>query len=223
MAGVSTLSPLRVGWLVGALLVAGCASPSHEPPNLDPLKTRIRAYYSTGEYQREIAAVAARTQAWVVERAARRTGGERLAIVFDLDETLLTNWPELSANDFGYVAATWDVWLNQAHAPAIDPVREVYRAARRAGVDVLFITGRTENYRGATVRNLQAIDCTEYAALVCKPDDQGAVGAFKATARERLTKEGYVIVANIGDQESDLTGGFAERTFKLPDPFYIVK
>jgi hypothetical protein len=28
-------------------------------------------------------------------------------------------------------------------------------------------------------------------------------------------------VANLGDQVSDLSGGFAEKTFKLPDPFYL--
>jgi len=32
-----------------------------------------------------------------------------------------------------------------------------------------------------------------------------------------------MIIANIGDQESDLAGGFAEKTFKLPNPFYISK
>jgi hypothetical protein len=29
----------------------------------------------------------------------------------------------------------------------------------------------------------------------------------------------YTIIANIGDQPSDLAGGFAERVFLLPDPF----
>jgi hypothetical protein len=27
---------------------------------------------------------------------------------------------------------------------------------------------------------------------------------------------------NIGDQMSDLDGGFAERTYKLPNPFYFI-
>ena len=37
----------------------------------------------------------------------------------------------------------------------------------------------------------------------------------------QLTAGGRVIIANLGDQDSDLTGGYAERTFKLPDPFYF--
>jgi HAD superfamily, subfamily IIIB (Acid phosphatase) len=33
---------------------------------------------------------------------------------------------------------------------------------------------------------------------------------------------GYTIVANVGDQPSDLQGGHAEKRFLLPDPFYRV-
>jgi hypothetical protein len=29
-------------------------------------------------------------------------------------------------------------------------------------------------------------------------------------------------VVNIGDQFSDLAGGFAERVFKLPNPYYFI-
>jgi hypothetical protein len=32
-----------------------------------------------------------------------------------------------------------------------------------------------------------------------------------------------MITADIDDQASDLEGGDAERTFKLPDPFYLMK
>jgi hypothetical protein len=46
---------------------------------------------------------------------------------------------------------------------------------------------------------------------------------FKTETRRRLQAEGRVIIANLGDQDSDLAGGFAERTFKLPGPFYQTK
>ena len=40
--------------------------------------------------------------------------------------------------------------------------------------------------------------------------------------RKKLVDQGYTIIVNIGDQMSDLDGGFAERTFKLPNPFYFI-
>jgi hypothetical protein len=31
-----------------------------------------------------------------------------------------------------------------------------------------------------------------------------------------------MIVASVGDQQSDLDGGFAERTYKRPNPFHAI-
>ncbi len=205
---------------VGLWALAGCATATREPANLYPHKLELRAYVARGDYEREIAAVAARAGAWIEERGAN--GGARLTVVFDLDETLLFNWPHMSAMDFGYVPRDWDRWVEEAKAPAIEPVREVYRAARRRGIEVVFLTGRRENARAGTERNLRAIDCADYAALIFKPvGEPGTAAAFKTKARRRLTEEGRTLIANIGDQESDLAGGYAERTFKLPNPFYL--
>lgn len=45
---------------------------------------------------------------------------------------------------------------------------------------------------------------------------------FKAPIRAEIEQAGYTILANIGDQPSDLKGGHAEKGFLLPDPFYRV-
>lgn len=45
---------------------------------------------------------------------------------------------------------------------------------------------------------------------------------FKTPQRERIEKDGYTIIANVGDQPSDLAGGHAEMTFLLPNPFYRI-
>lgn len=208
--------------LGGVLVFASCSSPSGEPPNLFPLKQQIRAYVESGRYQRDMASVAARAASWLEERAAKRQMGERLAVVFDLDETLFLNWPQISRQDFGYLREAWEKWVESAQAPAIEPVREVYRTAQRLGLEVIFLTGRPERMRAATERNLRAIGCGEYASLICQPDTaRGTSVAFKTGERARLVAAGRVIIANLGDQESDLIGGFAEKTFKLPDPFYL--
>lgn len=214
---------LSLTWILPLVgLLAGCATATHEPRNLDLVKAEIRDYVKSGQYEREIAAVAAQADAWLVERAARRTTGERLAVVFDLDETLLSNWPHIDSLGLGYSPAAWEIWVAEGRAPAIEPVREIYRTARRLGLEVYFLTGRREHQRESTAKNLRAIECGEFAALCMKPDgDHGTTAAFKIAERTRLTREGCVIVANVGDQESDLVGGYAERTFKLPDPFYL--
>jgi HAD superfamily, subfamily IIIB (Acid phosphatase) len=45
---------------------------------------------------------------------------------------------------------------------------------------------------------------------------------FKAPVRAAIERAGYTIIANMGDQPSDLAGGHAERTFLLPNPFYRI-
>ncbi len=206
-------------------VLVGCATPTRvsvaEPANLFPHKIELRAYVDSGRYQAGLERVAASALAWVDERASRRLPAERLAVVFDLDETLLLNWSSISANDFGYIPPLWEQWVDQAAAPAIESVREVYRAARKRGMAVFYITGRSERDRVGTERNLHSIHCAEYVELICKPAEvKQSSAAFKTAARERLMRDGYTIIANLGDQESDLVGGFSERTFKLPNPFY---
>lgn len=207
--------------LAVVLAFAGCATAPREPRNLSDLKAEIVRYVDSGEYARQIEPVAAEADAWLERRAAQRHAGEKLAVIFDVDETLLSNLPTMLREDFGYVPNVWEAWVNEARAPAIEPVREVYRTARRLGMAVFLITGRGENAREGTARNLAAVGCDDYVALICKPVDESRTsGEFKLAERRRIVADGYAIVANIGDQESDFFGGASEREFKLPAPFY---
>jgi predicted secreted acid phosphatase len=221
----------RVTLFAGLALATAAAgrAAAPEPRNLSTLKDEIRTYVRSGEYDRAVAEVAAQAREWIESRArvelrqeGRSVAARRLAIVMDLDDTLFRNEATILAHDFAYDPAAWDAWVAAAAAPAVEPVREVYRTARRLGVDVIFLTSRRERERTASDRNLQAIGCGEYARLICQPDDaKQESGEFKREERRKLAAEGYVIIANIGDQLSDFTGGGAEREFKLPNPFYL--
>ncbi|MCX6951092.1 MAG: acid phosphatase [Verrucomicrobia bacterium] len=213
----------RAGILLGYLLVVGlavAAPPSREPANLDRLKAEIVTYVESGGYDADVAAVAAEAKSWIEARA--KQGGQGLTVVFDLDETLLSNWPHMKAMSFAYLPDAWEAWVKSAQAPAIEPVREVYRAARKLGLDVVFLTGRRERDRPGTEKNLQAIGCGDYTALLCKPDAaKETAEKFKTEARAKLEADGRTVIANLGDQASDLAGGHAEKAFKLPCPFYL--
>ena len=45
---------------------------------------------------------------------------------------------------------------------------------------------------------------------------------FKAPERRKISEQGYTIILTMGDQDSDLNGGYAERGFKLPNPVYFL-
>jgi predicted secreted acid phosphatase len=45
---------------------------------------------------------------------------------------------------------------------------------------------------------------------------------YKSGTRAYIESQGYNIVANFGDQFSDLEGGFADKAFKMPNPNYYL-
>jgi acid phosphatase len=63
-------------------------------------------------------------------------------------------------------------------------------------------------------------------------NSSGRVSDYKTAVREAIEAGGtcqasggstpVTIIANVGDQQSDLVGLHSERTFKLPNPFYFI-
>jgi hypothetical protein len=54
-------------------------------------------------------------------------------------------------------------------------------------------------------------------------DSDRGLADYKSGARAAIETKFHVkIIANIGDQQSDLFNGHAERPFKLPNPFYFI-
>ena len=209
------------------LVLTGRSAPTVEPVNLSVRKQEMANYLSTGGYARDVADVALAANKYLAKRIPQGAKPEKkLAIVFDIDETLLSNLPQIVANDFGYVAKTWDRWVAEGQAQAIIPVQTVYDAAVRGKIDIFIITGRKQNEQAATERNLRQVGYETWTKIYYMPaatDQPLTVAGFKTETRRQLTQEGYTIIANIGDQNSDLANGYAEHVFKLPNPFYLIK
>jgi HAD superfamily, subfamily IIIB (Acid phosphatase) len=206
--------------------------PPVQPANIGDLKAEATRYYDSGAYLTDLQQAAWPAIPWIDEEAARVN---RPAVVFDIDETALSNWDAIEANDFGRVIGGtcadpphgpcgWQAWDLRAQSTVIPPTMDVYNTAKDGGVAIFFITGRPESQRAATERNLRAAGYTGYTRLIMEPAEAHYVSAadFKAPQRQAIEAEGYTIVANMGDQPSDLDGGFAERTFLLPNPFYRI-
>ena len=210
-------------------LLTACAT---QPANLGDLKSQLTAYHAGGAYARDLAAVDSQAAAWL---RANASGAAKPALVLDIDETSLSSWDVIAANDFGYIAAGpcdalprgpcgSKAWELSARGAAIAPTLALFNAAKAQGVAVFFITGRPEDERAATEKNLHAAGYDGWTGLVLKPLDSHVASAadYKAAERARIETLGYTILANVGDQPSDLAGGHALRTFLLPNPFYRI-
>jgi acid phosphatase len=204
--------------------LAACAPVTREPMNLSDLKHEVGAYADSPAYAEDLAASVASAEPFLTARS--KTGGQKLTVIFDIDETVLSNLPHMKKADWGYQPSSWDAWVAEADAPVLPPVRDVYGTALSLGYKIFFLSGRTEADRAATARNLRKEGMGTYEKLILRPRKGTApyvdAVVFKTDVRKKLTEEGYTVVASFGDQESDIQGGYLERGFKLPNPFYKI-
>ncbi len=229
--------------------VVGCQKPPAKhavdtrwPINIGVLAPQLVAYRCS-DYIKDVAAVLAGAHDWIERRAPQV---DKPAIVFDIDETSLSNWAEIYHNHFVFAASgpcnlaaahrlCGDrAWELSARADALAPTRAFYRLARtlRAKdghrIAIFFVTGRVNDpaLRDATARNLRKVGYGSWKKLILRPrSSRGAVSIYKSGERKKIERR-YTIIANIGDQYSDLIGDsdgdHAERCFKLPNPFYFI-
>lgn len=218
-----------------AALLCGCATRTVERPenlvqasgpqplNLSLAKAAIEAYYDEGDYERDLNEVAEQLIAWLrSKRVVQDEPGPRAAVVFDLDETLLCNRQHMRAQDYGYVPEVWDAYVEAGIAQGIEPMIEAAREAHRLGYVIFYITGRPEAARESTERNLRQLGLPPHERLVMTADHSGTTSQAKTAARRVIKRDDFRIVANIGDQWSDLEGGYAERLFLVPNPIYRI-
>lgn len=152
-------------------------------------------------WQRDCRAVMDRALPYLKQRLGDTAPGEMPALVLDIDNTALET-------DFGF----------SFPQPANRPVLEVAEYAQERGVAVFFVTARPSIIHWPTEYNLDHAGY-ESAGLYVRGfvDLFRDVAEYKTAQRADIESKGYTIVANIGNSASDLSGGHAEKTFKLPD------
>ncbi|PJD90562.1 MAG: acid phosphatase [Legionella sp.] len=195
-----------------------------EPANLGLLKKNLVEYYDSGAYLKEVADVA-NTASQYIETEVRANQNnpvpKKLAIVLDIDETCLSNFTNMKSIDFANLPDEITRQLLAADEPAIQPMHELYLKALQQNVAVFFVTGRDKSLEKATIQNLHAAGYQSWSGLELRGEHIPTI-AYKTAARTKITQQGYTIIASIGDQNSDLVGGYAQQTFKLPNPFYFL-
>jgi acid phosphatase len=198
-----------------------------EPQNLGLIKNELKNYYDVGDYQKELSQVIQTAQKYIDEQATsnqKQKSPQQLALVLDIDETSLSNYQFMAQRDFGGPHQQYHQEVMEAHAPVIKPMLALYQDALKHGIKIFFITGRHESERSATANNLERAGYKHWAGLYLRPNNYSlkSIIPFKSNARKMITEKGYTIVASIGDQYSDLKGGYAQKVFKLPNPFYYL-
>jgi HAD superfamily, subfamily IIIB (Acid phosphatase) len=203
--------------MIAFLLSGGGGVAIAQEPKAPASPAEIVAYRESGQWDADIATVIRKAR----RQVKRHLADIKPAIVLDVDDTSLSSYRCLKKVRF--VRRKADC-AGLGRMPAIRQTRGLYRYARAHHVTVFFVTGRRAEIRRTTIANLHRAGYTGALHLRLRPNVEraGEHDGWKARTRGAIQARGYTIVANVGDQRSDLDGGGALREFKLPNPMYVI-
>ncbi|MEV3856524.1 HAD family acid phosphatase [Streptomyces sp. NPDC050095] len=257
LAGIAAAVALAGGAVYGTG-AAGADAPTArttaEPYNIGKLVGDIKSYYGATQdadgtwqasadsaYADDLARIEAGAKkdiAKAVKKAHHR--GEKPAVVFDIDDTLLLSLDYEIKTNYVYNSASWAAYVAEADRPAVFGTPDLVKYAESKGVEVFYNSGLKESQRASAVENLKKVGIdinldADHVFLKDAANPPAYLSAcatatawncttvqYKAGTRRHIESLGYDIVGNFGDQQSDLDGGYADKTYKLPNPTYYV-
>jgi hypothetical protein len=211
-------------------------APATDPVTLQPTTLHFPA--PDGPYVHEMAGIEQTAEKYL--RHPHRPGDHPVkkatkAVLFDIDDTTLNTYNYEIYSNFVFNPTTNAAFVNTAAFPAVPGMPALEAFAVSHGYTVFFLTGRPVSQRPGTETNLTNAGYTFDTSKVYLKDltapwlSSCATATpvcttiqYKSLTRQHIESLGYDIVANFGDQFSDLTGGFADKTFKLPNPMYFL-
>lgn len=133
--------------------------------------------------------------------------GKKLAIVTDVDETVLNNSPFSvlqSLNNELYDSDKWMEWCNRSEAKPLAGSIEFFQKAKSYGVDVFYITNRNPMEQEGTVKNLKVLGYPNAEAkyVLCREQ------ISNKDSRRALVASNYKIILYVGDNLGDFSSMF---------------
>lgn len=151
-----------------------------------------------------------------VDMALKSAIMQPLAVVVDIDETMLDNSPyETEVIRKGEERNGWTGWTNMASAKALPGALEFANYAKDNNVDVYYITNRDDTERKATLQNLNSLGfpfCDEEHLLTRSDTAYASGNTSSKTGRRAKVAAAHYIVVLIGDNLNDFSEMFEDRS-----------
>ncbi|PLS19413.1 5'-nucleotidase, lipoprotein e(P4) family [Bacillus sp. M6-12] len=133
----------------------------------------------------------------------------KLAIVLDIDETVLDNSPHSAysiAENVDYPTG-WSEWIASAQAEALPGALEFLDYVDSKGIEIFYVSNRTTEEKDATMKNLKEKGFPQVSVdnVVLK-----TTTSSKEARREAIAKD-YEIVAFFGDNLGDFAKDFDKK------------
>lgn len=145
-----------------------------------------------------------------LDEAIRTHSDKPLAVVTDIDETVLDNSPytvHQVKRQSKYTPETWLEWTAKANADSVPGAPSFFQYAASKGVAVFYITNRSLAEKEATLMNLQKWNFpyadTDHLVLMDKSSDK--------ETRRLAVAANYNIVLYCGDNLGDFSSAFNNK------------
>jgi 5'-nucleotidase (lipoprotein e(P4) family) len=132
------------------------------------------------------------------------------AVILDIDETVLDNSPVSGYQILENVPFSdnlWERWCNKTDAKPLPGSVDFTRLADKLGVEVFYVSNRTENLLNVTLSNLKkhGFPNADSTHVLLKKDTSSK------ELRNNSIRENFKIILIIGDNLSDFDEAFEER------------
>ena len=235
----------------GSFAMADTSAPRSDKQitNMTDEVSQIEAYYgdtvdANGEhfaspdsnYAIQVQGIEAKAEKYLAKEVKHHSSAKK-AIVLDVDDTSLSTYNYEIETTFVYNPTSNANYIATKTMPAVFGMNTLASWAQKQGYTVFYITGRPEAQRASTEANLAAVgfpaattsnlflknSAAPPSYLTCAtPTYTCTTDQYKAETRGHLEHLGYDIVANFGDQYSDLSGGYSDQDYKIPNPMYFL-
>lgn len=230
--------PVNPGPVVAGRSIIG--SGQNLPPiagstyNVGPyMAPQVEAYYTGTAIERDRADVTLAAWRFVRDWVRDRCGATpievracKAMVVFDVDETLLNSYSYSIAQDppFTFNPTTWTAYVDECGYAPITQTRDIFRRVKGLGVSIALVSAGSRDTKAAMVECLNSQGIKGWDRYILRSDKTShlSAGEYKARAREGLRRDGFTIVASIGDQVSDMSYGRLKQGFLMPNTMYYL-
>ncbi len=145
-----------------------------------------------------------------VDKALNTSSEKPLAIIADIDETVLNNLPYnemLIETGESFAQKTWSDWVNKREAMAIPGALDFFNYVKGQEIEIIYLSNRrVENYEPTKMNLISAGFPFDDETIMLLRDDDGN----KESRRQQLSN--YNIVLLLGDNLSDFNERFYKKT-----------
>lgn len=177
---------------LGPVAVSVDAGASTPAPETAPAKRKVP---TRAEWLADVKAAMKGSRGYVRQRVAAKAPDEKLAVNFDIDNTVIATYYDGGG--------------------AIPLMLRFARLLDRLDVALVFNSGRVASQQHRTLTQLTRAGFP--VAEVCLRQKGATLPVGKQRCRDRFIDEGYTLIANVGNNDTDFVGGGYERAFRLPN------